>query len=230
MNIVITGASRGIGYSTVKSLAKDPAHTIVVLTRSTDELLERIKSEPDFDSSNVSVHYFDLINFTEADVSFLQTDIDVLINNAGRLINKPFEALEDEDWRLSFATNVLGPAKLVRCLLPLLGKNGPSHIVNIGSMGGFQGSSKFPGLSAYSSSKAALANLSECLAEELKDKHIFSNCLCLGAVDTDMLRLAFPDYKAPTSSDEMGGFIADFALNGFRFFNGKTLPVAVSTP
>ena len=103
-------------------------------------------------------------------------------------------------------------------------------MVDIVLDGQAQGSSKFPGLSAYSASKAALPVLSECLAEELKDRQVVSNCLCLGAVDTDMLRAAFPGYQAPTSSDEMGAFIADFALNGHRYFNGKTLPVAISTP
>ena len=97
-------------------------------------------------------------------------------------------------------------------------------------MGGFQGSSKFPGLSAYSASKAALANLTECLAEELKEKNICANCLALGAVQTEMLETAFPGYVAPVKSREMASFIAYFATRGHQFYNGKILPVSVSTP
>lgn len=139
--------------------------------------------------------------------------------------------MTEADWLAMFQTNVLGAAQLTQSLLPLMGQNGKtSHVVNIGSMGGYQGSSKFAGLSAYSASKGALAILSECLAEELKDKNVKCNCLCLGAVDTDMLQMAFPNYKAPTTSDEMGQFIADFALNGHKYFNGKVLPVSIMTP
>ncbi|MFT5385828.1 MAG: NAD(P)-dependent dehydrogenase (short-subunit alcohol dehydrogenase family) [Saprospiraceae bacterium] len=231
MNIVITGASRGIGYSTIKRLAKDKNNKIFVLTRNIKSFLEKVKADEELTNSNIECYHFDLEQFSIETFPDLSLNIDVLINNAGVLINKPFSLLEEEDWLSIFQTNVLGPAKLIRYLLPFMGKNtSATHIVNIGSMGGFQGSSKFPGLSAYSSSKAALANLSECLAEELKDSNIISNCLCLGAVNTDMLRAAFPEYKAPTSSDDMGEFIADFALNGQKYFNGKTIPVSVATP
>ncbi len=230
MNIVITGASRGIGYSTVKFLVQDTSNKVVVLTRNAPALARRISADPALTGADITVHYLDLQNFSAEDLPKVPTHIDVLINNAGLLINKPFLQLEEEDWLSVFQTNVIGPAKLIRALLPQMGQNRPSCIVNIGSMGGFQGSSKFPGLSAYSASKAALSVLSECLAEELKNSRVISNCLCLGAVDTDMIREAFPGYEAPTSSDEMGKFIADFALNGHKYFNGKTLPVAISTP
>ena len=105
-----------------------------------------------------------------------------------------------------------------------------AHIVNIGSMGGFQGSSKFPGLSAYSASKAALHTLTECLAQEFTEQGIKVNCLALGSAQTEMLEKAFPGYESPVMAFEMGKYIADFALTGHRFFNGKVLPVAVTTP
>ncbi len=230
MNIVITGASRGIGYSTVKVLAKDKTHKIIVLTRNLEAFSQKINADPAMKDADITAHFLDLQNFTVADLPKITGNIDVLINNAGLLINKPFQQLEDSDWLSIFQTNVFGPAKLIKFLLPKMGQNQPTHIVNIGSMGGFQGSSKFPGLSAYSASKAALSILSECLAEELKNSRVISNCLCLGAVDTDMIREAFPGYEPPISSDEMANFIADFALNGHKYFNGKTLPVALSTP
>jgi NAD(P)-dependent dehydrogenase (short-subunit alcohol dehydrogenase family) len=97
-------------------------------------------------------------------------------------------------------------------------------------MGGFQGSAKFPGLSFYSASKAALCCLTECLATELKDKSIKMNALALGSVQTEMLDKAFPGYKAPVKAEEIAEFITDFAINGHRYVNGKVLPVSLSTP
>jgi NAD(P)-dependent dehydrogenase (short-subunit alcohol dehydrogenase family) len=129
-----------------------------------------------------------------------------------------------------YAVNVLAPLELSQGLVEVLRGDPPAHIVHIGSMGGFQDSAKFPGLVAYSSSKAALACVAQCLAEEFKDIGIRSNCLALGAVDTDMLRAAFPGYQAPVSAQAMGSYVADFALNGHNLFNGKVLPVGVTTP
>ena len=154
--------------------------------------------------------------------------MDILINNAGVLINKPFSELTQLDFAEMLQTNLLGHIKMIQNLLPLM--NSGAHIVNIGSMGGFQGSVKFKGLSAYSVSKAALHALTECLAYELAESNIKVNCLALGSAQTEMLELAFPDFQSPVQAFEMGKYIADFALTGHKFFNGKILPVAVSTP
>ncbi|HAW81922.1 MAG TPA: short-chain dehydrogenase, partial [Balneola sp.] len=132
--------------------------------------------------------------------------IDGLINNAGMVLNRSFLETSQEDWRSIFDVNFFAPVQLIRILKPLLRKG--SHIVNIGSMGGFQGSEKFPGLSAYSTSKGALAILSECLNAEFSNEGIAVNCLCLGAVQTKMLEEAFPGYEAPVSPKEMGSYIS----------------------
>ena len=144
------------------------------------------------------------------------------------MINKSYNQLLSNDIDEMLNTNVKAPFLLIQKLVPFMKKG--SHIVNIGSMGGFQGSAKFSGLSIYSASKAALAILTECLAEELKDLEIQVNCLALGATQTEMLRSAFPDYTAPLKAFEMARFIAEFALNGNKYFNGKILPVSISTP
>jgi NAD(P)-dependent dehydrogenase (short-subunit alcohol dehydrogenase family) len=156
--------------------------------------------------------------------------IDVLVNNAGLLINKPFKDLTIEDWKLQFAVNLFGMTRLIKLLLPLMGGLKETHIVNLGSMGGFQGSKKFTGLSAYSASKAAVANLTECLAYEFSADNIRVNCLALGAVDTEMLKQAFPGYRAPVTSYEMAEFIKSFCKTGHKLFNGKVLPVSVIDP
>jgi len=151
-----------------------------------------------------------------------------LIHSAGKLINRPFEALTETDFLEVYKVNVFGVAHLTQQLLPFMEKG--AHVVSISSMGGIQGSLKFGGLAAYSSSKGALITLSELLAEEYKERGIVFNTLALGAVQTEMLAEAFPDYKANTSPQQMARYIANFALNGGEVFNGKVLQVANTTP
>lgn len=235
MNIVVTGASRGIGFELVRYLSKDPKNHIFAISRNERKLIklkEACLTENLYD--NITTVVADL---TEPGVSDILRDyvlklvphIDVLVNNAGYLVNKPFDTITFKDLLYVYNTNVFAPFQLIQSFLPLL-EGRRSHVVNIGSMGGVQGSVKFPGLSAYSSSKAALAGLTECLAEELKDRNICVNCLALGAVQTEMLQEAFPDYEAPITSENMARFIAEFVLTGHHLINGKVLPVSMSTP
>ena len=234
MNIVITGASSGVGFEAVLELIVGDAHKIVALARSEDKLYKL--QEIALALNPVCMLYpakFDIVHddYENDLVPFIKErmgSVDILINNAGSLINKSFMELSQLDFVEMFQNNLLGHVKMIQHIAPLMPAK--SHIVNIGSMGGFQGSSKFPGLSAYSTSKAALHALTECLAFEFADKQISVNCLALGSAQTEMLEKAFPDYQSPVMAFEMGKYIADFALNGHKFFNGKILPVAVSTP
>lgn len=223
MNILITGISKGIGASMLKRFTMG-GHRVLAFSSS--------KKNAEYENANI--RYLDFFDFDEEKVTQLIEEefksIDILVNNAGILINSTFEKTTVDDWEKTFAVNLFGVVKMTRCALPFLKKSNAAHIINIGSMGGYQGSSKFPGLSAYSASKAALANLTECLAEELKPDNIHVNCLALGAVDTEMLQAAFPGYKAPVASDEMAKFIVDFSINSRTFFNGKIIPVAINTP
>ncbi len=162
---------------------------------------------------------------------FIKNDwkkVDILINNAGKLINKPFTDLTSDDFLEIYKVNVFGVAELTRNLIPFLQKG--SHVVTISSMGGIQGSMKFPGLTAYSSAKGAVITLSEVLAEEYKEQQIAFNVLAIGAVQTEMLAQAFPDFKAPLSAKEMADYIYDFSLTGNKFYNGKVLQVSSTTP
>ncbi len=230
MKIIVTGASRGIGYEAVKVFAQNQEHQILALSRNETALRELVAAcKP----GQVDFLTYDLTQ-PEPQALLQKTQswesIDILINNAGQLSSKPFADLSRAEWEATFATNLFGVVDLVRLLLPKLLRAQRGHVVSIGSMGGYQGSSKFPGLSAYSASKAALANLTECLAEEYKEQGLSFNCLALGAVQTEMLAEAFPGYEAPVGSKDMGQYVAWFAEHGHRFFNGKILPVSISTP
>lgn len=223
--IIVTGSSRGIGLELVKILAGS-GHRVIALSRN-DKPVRALGL------SNVDVFSFDLTS--PADLQDLQKflsqeglSVDVLINNAGSLVNKPFHDLTMEDWNTVYQVNVFGVAMLTKAILPFMGKEG--HVVTISSMGGIQGSMKFPGLAAYSSSKGAVITLTELLAEEYKESGPSFNVLALGAVQTEMLEEAFPGYQAPLSAVEMAGYIAQFSLTAQKFYNGKVLQVSNSTP
>jgi 3-oxoacyl-[acyl-carrier protein] reductase len=231
MLILVTGSSKGIGFEITKKFASMPGMLVVAVSRNTSSL-ERLVKE--ISAHTVLPLKADLndpedIKRIYNTLSKIDRPLDILINNAGHIVNKPFEKISARELQQVYSTNVFAPFMLIQKLLPLFNQSS-SHIVNISSMGGFQGSAKFPGLTAYSSSKAALSGLTECLAEELKPRNISVNCLALGAVQTEMLQRAFPGYDAPLKAHKMAEFICEFALSGHHFFNGKILPVSSTTP
>lgn len=231
MNIIVNGGSKGIGREVVLQLATDKDNQILVTGRNEARL-----KELQMECINENVTYLKLdISKLNREIEVVRDQIynrfsrvDILINVAGFLIVADFMNLSDHDSRLIMETNFFGPASFIKLLVPLMSKG--SHIVNISSMGGYQGSSKYRGLSLYSASKAALSCLSECLAVELGESGISVNCLALGSVQTEMFESAFPGFKAPLTANEIAGFISYFAVNGNKFFNGKVLPVAVNNP
>ena len=221
--IVVTGASKGIGLEIVRFLVAQ-GHIVYALSRDIEALGASEKLHP------ISIDLTDeelLIKFAEQ-LNSDQISIDALINNAGSLINQSFSTTTKNDFEAIYRVNVFGLASITRLLLPLISSKG--HVVNISSMGGIGGSAKFPGLSAYSSSKGAVNILTELLAEEYKETGPFFNGLALGAVQIEMLAKAFPGFQAPLSAEEIAPYIAQFALTGQLFYNGKILPISSSTP
>ncbi|WP_223033010.1 SDR family NAD(P)-dependent oxidoreductase [Hanstruepera marina] len=224
-NIIITGTSRGIGFEMVK-LFSGQGHNVLALSRNS-ETVSRLNLKGvtafSFDLSNNS-DYKKVSDFIESEWQ----SVHVLINNAGLLLNKSFLETTIADFEMVYKTNVFGVSEMIRTVLPFMQNS--SHVVTISSMGGIQGSMKFPGLAAYSSSKGAVITLTELLAEEYKDSGISFNALALGAVQTEMLEEAFPGYQAPTTANEMATYICQFALSGQKYYNGKTLQVSNTTP
>ncbi len=230
--VVVTGASTGVGRATAKALAMEHGCTVVAVARNRGQLDELAK---ECSAGSGRLHPL-VVDLEQADAvakveqALAGRRLHGLVNNAGLLIKQPFGAWSAGDTARLFHLHATVPLLLTQTLAPQLAGEPKGHVVNIGSMGGFQGSVKFPGLAAYSASKAAVANLTECMAEELKDRQVCCNCICLGAVDTAMVRAAFPGYSAPVGPVEVGGYLARFVLEGHKFFNGKVLPLAVSTP
>ena len=223
MKVIITGASRGIGFEMVKHFLSN-GHEVLAISRNADKLKA-------LESLGAKVLPFDLLEddfnpIVDAVKSFGK--IDILINNAGALVNKPLSQITNDDLKQVYGVNVFSIIKLTRDLLPHY--NTDAHIINISSVGGVQGSVKFAGLSIYSSSKGAVSILTECLAEEFKDTTLRFNALALGAVQTEMLQEAFPDYQANTTSEAMAKYVFSFATQDGKLFNGKILTVSSSTP
>jgi len=234
MNVIITGASSGVGFEAALELILSGKHKVMALARSKGNL-ERLlqiahglNPEAKIFALAFDIVHDDYLSLEQFIGSHFDNRVDVLINNAGILISKPFEKLLEMDFVEMLQSNFLGHVRMIQSVIKLMPEG--SHILNIGSMGGFQGSAKFAGLSAYSASKAALHNLTECLAFELAEQGVKVNCLALGSAQTEMLEKAFPGYQSPVMAFEMGKYIADFAITGHRLYNGKVLPVAVTTP
>tara|TARA_R110000868_G_scaffold291002_2_gene551320 strand:+ start:24951 stop:25631 length:681 start_codon:yes stop_codon:yes gene_type:complete len=224
-NIVITGSSRGIGFELAGLFAND-GHSVLALSRNNAPIAA-------LGHENISSFSFDLANMADYGKmdDFLKNNwsqVDILINNAGKLLNKPFLETNMDEFEEVYKVNVFGVANITKRIIPLMPKSG--HVVTISSMGGVQGSMKFPGLSAYSSSKGAVITMTELWAEEFKESGPSFNVLALGAVQTEMLEEAFPGYQAPTTAFEMANYIKDFALSGNKLYNGKLLQVSNSTP
>lgn len=223
--VIITGASRGIGFE-MALLFADAGHKVLALSRNMDPITE-------VNHKNIQGFAFDVAKSTDIVKlqTFLRTDwkeVDILINNAGKLVNKPFLETTLEEFKAVYDVNVFGVAAVTKTVLPFMNKE--AHVVTISSMGGVQGSAKFPGLSAYSSSKGAVITMTELWAEEFKETGPSFNVLALGAVQTEMLAEAFPGYQAPVTAAQMAEYIMNFSLTGQALYNGKLLQVSSSTP
>lgn len=236
MNIVITGASRGIGAALTRTISSMGDHRIFVLSRNTKKLNDLVTRCRDINRNSIVIPIVTDLTFpgelkkSVNQILSVTSSIDILINSAGLAIRKPFEEIDPEDAASMMKVNFQAPANLICLLLPALIKSGKSHVVNISSMAGFQGSSKFPGLSYYSASKAAIAALTEALSAEYMGRGVTFNCLALGAVQTEMFSEVFPGYKAPLDAEEIAPFIVNFALNAHNYIKGKIIPVSLSIP
>ena len=224
---VVTGAGKGLGKACAIALAEAGAN-LIIISRTQKDLNQVSKIIKKFRVKCTS-YVCDVTNYHEIKSIINKVKrIDVLINNAGFLVNKSFEDTTLDDFHNIYSTNVFSVAMLIKRTIKYMHEG--SNVINISSIGGVQGSVKFPGLSAYSSSKGALNILTEMLAEEYKEKKVHFNSLALGSVQTKMLEKAFPGFKASTSSENMAKYIYNFATEGYKLMNGKVVSISSTTP
>jgi NAD(P)-dependent dehydrogenase (short-subunit alcohol dehydrogenase family) len=223
--VCITGASRGIGHSLVKEYLKQ-GHLVVAISRNADAVEVNAEHENDLIrvSANITTH--EGIQTVKSRITELGS-LNVLIHNAGQLVYRPFADISLAELQDVYMVNVFAPFTLTQALLDLMEH---CHTISISSIGGVENSLKFPGLSAYSSSKAALNCLTQMWAEEFKETRHTFNCLALGSVQTDMFGEAFPGVPASCTPEEMASFIYNFDSSAPSVQNGKIISVSRTNP
>ncbi len=230
MEVLITGASKGIGRASAFAAAED-GHRVLALARSEDALREMASQDDRILPMPLDLKEEGAGEALEKMLQGAGVDrLDGVLSAAGALDPKPFQAMGDPDWEDALKANLIGPARVLRHLHPYLKKGKNAHVVLLGSMAGYPGSQKVPGLSAYGAAKAALAALGEALAEEWKEDGIRVNTLALGGVETEMFAKAFPDQKAPVGPERMASYLLSFLKEGGGVMTGKHLPISLSSP
>ena len=156
--IIVTGTSSGIGNQICIQAAAMNFRVI-----SVSRNIEPLKDLGGIESFKLDITDKDSVDDFVTNLKNRKIKIDILINNASYLVSELFGETTYDSFKKTFDVNVFGLAEITRLLIPIINKDG--HVINISSIGGVNGSKKFPGLSAYSSSKAAVIALTEVLAE-----------------------------------------------------------------
>jgi len=221
----ITGAGRGIGLALVKEYLRN-GHLVIAVSRTAEEIEVNSKSENSLIRVSADITSEAGIAVVKEQIS-RQGELNVLIHNAGQLVYKPFPEISLEELKGVYHINVFAPFILTQALFEHMRQ---CHTISISSIGGVEGSLKFPGLSAYSSSKAALNCLTQMWAEEFKDTDHTFNCLALGSVETEMFNEAFPGMEASCTPSEIASYIYNFGKIAPAVQNGKIISVSRSNP
>ncbi len=181
-NILITGASKGIGRQIAETLSKGEFN--LFLTARNEELLKSVSKETQ------AKKYFVCDLTSEADLRALgkfieKNEIDILINNAGEYIYSPIEKIDYNQIQSIFTTNLVASYYLCSKAAAIMKERNWGRIINIGSISGVMGEA---GASAYSASKSGLIGLSKALALELAQYNITANTINPGWVETDLCK------------------------------------------
>lgn len=233
-SVLVTGVGSGIGKEVCLNFL-DKGWAVFGVLRNAEQS-KRLNKEGKKLKGELTLINVDLdeIDFTTRIIDILSDlkikSIDVLINVAGRLDIKELVDIDSKHIEEVMKTNFLAPVLLTKAMIPYLSKSNHGNVVNITSMSGYQGSVRFSGLSVYGASKAALSSWTESIAVELASVNVHANALAIGSVNTNMLQKAFPDYQATINPEEMAEYIHGFADLGYKFYNGKTLSVAITNP
>ncbi|MCM2303980.1 MAG: SDR family oxidoreductase [Elusimicrobia bacterium] len=202
--VLITGGGSGIGAACAAEFLRRGRNVVVVGRRA--GRLKAVKGALAL-AGDVGDEGFARRAFAAARRRF--GSVDVLVNNAAHLVKKSFVDTTAAEWDEVMRTNLRGPFLFSREFLRAAKPGGA--IVNIGSLGGIQGTEKFPGLSAYTVSKYGISGLTAALAVEARALGVAVFCAAPGAVDTAMLRKAAPGLKAGAVPADVALVVADLA-------------------
>jgi 2-hydroxycyclohexanecarboxyl-CoA dehydrogenase len=184
--VLVTGAGRGIGRSIAIRFAEEGAR-VALVARTASELGETARLVREAGSQALAIPA-DVTLRGAAEESARRAEaelgpIDVLVNNAGVFIWRPFLQLTPEDWELVLATNLTGAANFCRAVLPGMVARRSGRIVNVASVHGMRGDAN---VSAQSAAKFGLIGLTQSLAREFRVHNIAINAVCPGAVENKM--------------------------------------------
>lgn len=223
MNVVITGANRGIGIALTQAYLNQGA-TVIALCRTTSETLGATDAQI---IEGIDVTDDESIETLAHKLNMLLGDgaaIDILINNAGIMLNESLDAMRFSNIEKQFAINSVAPLKLTYHLLPLL-KAG-SKLALVTSRMGSMADNSSGGYYGYRMSKAALNAVGVSLAHDLKPKGIAVALLHPGYVQTDMA-LGGGEITADHAARGLVDRIGELTIassGGFWHSNGDTLP------
>jgi NAD(P)-dependent dehydrogenase (short-subunit alcohol dehydrogenase family) len=194
---MVTGASRGIGRSIALRFAEEGAR-LALVARTEAELLQTASLVEKAGARTVAVPA-DIRDPVGAAASVEQAEaelgaIDVLVNNAGVFLWRPFLNLTPDEWDLVIATNLTGAANFCRAVIPGMMKRRRGRIVNVSSIHGMRGEAN---LAAHSAAKFGLIGLTQSLAREFREFNIAVNAVCPGTVENREDETGAADRAAP---------------------------------
>lgn len=219
---IVTGASSGIGRSTVELLAQRGAR-VAAFARSADKLARLASDRVVPVTGDVSVLGDVERLFSAAESHF--GHVDVLVNNAGMIDPAPLIETTFDEWQEIFSVNVHGVYLTCRRALPSMIDRRAGAIVNVSSISGVPGPEKFPGWVSYCASKGAVISLTEALAVEVKEHGVRVNCVSPGSVDTPMWAEASGGAPAAMTPQEVAEAILFLASDRSRPMNGQNVNV-----
>jgi len=233
--VLITGGSRGIGFSTAKLFSENGAHVIITskdksrLEKSASNLVNTIGIAADIRNET------DVKNVIEQTIKKFGR-LDILVNNAGIFPKiKKLHEIDESEWQEVLDVNLTGQFRFTKAAIPYLKKTSGS-IINISSDAGLKAYQGF-NADAYSAAKAALIILTKCWALEYSKDKIRVNCICPGVVDTDMTKpflktekdREFMDNEHPIGRmgqpEEIAKAVLFFASNDSSWTTGAVLAV-----
>jgi NADP-dependent 3-hydroxy acid dehydrogenase YdfG len=178
---VVTGASSGIGAATARQLARAGFHVVAGARRS--DRLEPLAEEVGATTLALDVTDPASVDAFAAAVADRHGHADLLVNNAGAALGlDPVADGHDQDWQTMLDTNVVGLLRVTRGFLPLLRAAPHAHIVNLGSIAGFE---VYPGGAGYAASKHAVRAITQTLRLELNGEPIRITEIAPGMVETE---------------------------------------------